>query len=154
MARIALDEHRFTTEASEQEYRGLEAGDILFFPTSPPLVTEEEQRFLLTQRQSGSLIHKNISYRPVEDRLKGVDQKESAELVRVHDIMRSFSSRSIAFMASFLGVMHPPGRLTTQVSDRSRNKAAGFPCIRAMTCCTLTRSRPGRRTATGCCGSS
>ena len=51
MARIALREDRFATEASEQEYRGLESGDILYFPTSPPLVTTEERRFLVTQRQ-------------------------------------------------------------------------------------------------------
>ncbi len=103
MARIALHEDRFATEASEQEYRGLESGDILFFPTSPPLVTAEERRFLVTQRQSGSLVHKNISYRPSEDRLRGVDPKDLAELARVHDIMRAFSARSVAFMASFLG---------------------------------------------------
>ena len=34
MARISLGEDRFATEASRQEYRGLEAGDILYFPTA------------------------------------------------------------------------------------------------------------------------
>ena len=92
-----------TTEASEPEYRCLESGDILFFPASPPLVTEQERRLLVTQRQSGSPVHKNISYRPGEDRLKGVDQAGRAELTRVHEIMRAFSARSVAFMASFLG---------------------------------------------------
>ena len=102
MARIALLEDRFATEATKQEYRGLESGDILFFPTGPLLVTAEERRFLVTQRQSGSLVHKNISYRPSEDKLKGVDPKGQAELAQVHDIMRAFSARSMAFMASFL----------------------------------------------------
>jgi len=102
MARIALQEARVATEASKQEYRSLELGDILFFPTSPTLVTAEERRFLVTQRQSGSLLHKNISYRPSDDRLKGIDRNGQAELARTHKIMRTFSARSVAFMASFL----------------------------------------------------
>jgi hypothetical protein len=102
MARITLREERFATEASEQEYRGLESGDILYFPTAPPLVTAEERAFLVTQKQSQSLIHKNVSYRPLEDRLRGIDQNDRAQLNRVHEIMRGFSNRSIAFMASFL----------------------------------------------------
>ena len=102
VGRIALCEDRFATEAGEQEYRGLKSGDILFFAMSPPLITEEERRFLVTQRQSGLLVHKNISYRPCEDKLKGVDPNNQAELAQVHNIMRAFSARSIAFMASFL----------------------------------------------------
>ena len=102
MARITLREDRFATEASRQEYRGLEAGDILYFPTSPPLVTDEERTFLVTQKQIDGSLYKNISYRPTEGRLRGVDQKDAAQLKRVHEIMRAFSSRSIAFAASFL----------------------------------------------------
>jgi hypothetical protein len=102
MARITLSEDRFATEASHQEYRSLEAGDILYFPTSPPLVSDEERAFLVTQRQIDASFFKNISYRPTEDRLRGVDQKDLGQLKRVHEIMRAFSSRSIAFMASFL----------------------------------------------------
>ncbi len=102
MARITLREDRFATEASRQEYRDLEAGDILYFPTSPPLVTHEERTFLVTQRQIDGSLYKNISYRPSEDQLRGVDQKDAAQLKRVHEIMRAFSSRSIAFAASFL----------------------------------------------------
>jgi hypothetical protein len=102
MARITLREDRFATEASDQEYRSLETGDILFFPTTPPLISDEERSFLVTQRQVDASFYKNISYRPTEDRLKGVDQNDSAQLKRAHEIMRAFSGRSIAFMASFL----------------------------------------------------
>jgi hypothetical protein len=102
MARIALFEERLASEATEQEYRGLESGDILYFPTAPALVTAEERALLVTQRQSQSSIHKNVSYRPSEDRLRGIDQHDQAQLNRVHEIMRGFSNRSIAFMASFL----------------------------------------------------
>src|SRR5262245_56998127 len=103
MARITLGEDRFATEASRQEYQGLEAGDILYFPISPPLINERDRAFLTTQRQIGGSLYKNISYRPTEDRLKGVDQKDVSQRSRVHQIMRAFSARSIAFMTAFLG---------------------------------------------------
>jgi hypothetical protein len=102
MARIVLGPDRFRTEASEQEYRGLEMGDILFFPVSPPLLPEQDRAFLVTQKQVDRSYHKNISFRPVEDRLKGIDQKNGAERARVHEIMRGYSRSAIAFMASFL----------------------------------------------------
>ena len=102
MARITLGEDRIALEASDKEYRSLEAGDILYFPTSPPLVTDEEKAFLVTQKQADASFYKNISYRPTEDRLKGVDQKDTAQWKRAHEIMRAFSTRSIAFMASLL----------------------------------------------------
>jgi 3-deoxy-D-manno-oct-2-ulosonic acid (Kdo) hydroxylase len=102
MARITLREDRFATEARMEEYRGLEAGDILYFPTAPPLVTPEQRAFLVTQRQTDLSIHKNISYRPTDDRLKGLDQKDHSQSNLVHEIMRGFSTRSIAFMASLL----------------------------------------------------
>jgi hypothetical protein len=102
MARITLTEERFGTEASAAEYRSLERGDILFFPVSPPLLSDADGAFLVTQKQVNASYHKNISYRPGEDRLKGVDQADSAERERVHDIMRGYSKCAISFMGGFL----------------------------------------------------
>lgn len=78
------------------------AGDILYFPVSPPLLPDEDRAFLVTQKQVNVSFHKNISYRPLEDRLKGVDQDDSAQRARVHEIMRGYSQRAIAFMGTFL----------------------------------------------------
>jgi hypothetical protein len=103
MARITLREDRFATEASGQEYRALEAGDILYFPVAPRLLEKDEQAFLVTQRQAGGILHKNISYRPRGDRLKGVDRGDPAKARRAHELMRAFSGRAIEFMTSFLG---------------------------------------------------
>jgi 3-deoxy-D-manno-oct-2-ulosonic acid (Kdo) hydroxylase len=102
MARITLGEERFGTEASAAEYRGLERGDILYFPASPPLLPQEARALLVTQKQVNASYHKNISYRPVEDRLKGVDQEDADQRAKVHAIMRDYSQRALAFMASFL----------------------------------------------------
>jgi 3-deoxy-D-manno-oct-2-ulosonic acid (Kdo) hydroxylase len=102
MARITVSEERFATEATEHEYRSLEAGDILFFPVSPPLLPDEDRAFLVTQKQVDASYHKNISYRPLEDRLKGVEQDNLDQWARVHKIMREYSMHAIAFTASFL----------------------------------------------------
>ena len=42
----------------------------------------------MTQKQVEASYHKNISYRPLEDRLKGVEQDDPALRGRVHEIMR------------------------------------------------------------------
>jgi hypothetical protein len=102
MARITLGSERFSTEASRDEYRALESGDILYFPESPPLLTEEDRAFLVTQKQVNARYHKNVSYRPQEDRLKGVDQNDADERARVHEVMRAFSQSAISFIRTLL----------------------------------------------------
>jgi hypothetical protein len=102
MARITMGTERFGTEASEQEYRRLESGDIVYFPVSPPLLSEPDRMFLVTQKQVDAAYHKNISYRPLEDRLKGVDQDDAGQRAQVHDIMKRYSQRAIAFLSAFL----------------------------------------------------
>jgi 3-deoxy-D-manno-oct-2-ulosonic acid (Kdo) hydroxylase len=106
MARITMGEDRFGGEATATEYRGLEEGDILYFPTAPPLVSADERDFLVTQRQIDNSLYKNISYRPADDRIKGVAQNDSAQTKRTHDIMRSFSKRAIAFASTLLKQYH------------------------------------------------
>jgi hypothetical protein len=102
MARITLGQDRFQSEATDQEYLGLELGDILYFPNSPALISAENQSFLVTQKQVDASYHKNVSYRPLEDRLKGVDQDDPAQRDRVHAIMREYSRNSVSFMSSLL----------------------------------------------------
>jgi hypothetical protein len=102
MARITLGTERFRTELSEAEYHSLEAGDILYFPVSPPLLSEEDRAFLVTQKQVDVTYHKNVSYRPIDDRLKGISQDNDEQGARVREIMRRYSRRAISFMATFL----------------------------------------------------
>jgi hypothetical protein len=101
MARITLGVDRFGTEAEVEEYRRLESGDILYFPVSPPLLSEQDRAFLVTQRQSDASFHKNVSYRPTQDRLRGVVQDDQAQRALFHQIMRGYSQRAIAFLTTF-----------------------------------------------------
>ncbi len=101
MARFTIEGDQQNRTASEEQYRRLESGDILYFPNAPFELTSEQRACLLSQRQSDAF-HKNISYRPAEDRLKGVDQKDPVEWERMHQTMRAYSTSAIAFMSSFL----------------------------------------------------
>ncbi len=69
---------------------------------SPPLLSESDRAFLVTQKQVDASYHKNISYRPLEDRLKGIDQDDATQRQRMHEIMRSYSQRAIGFMSTLL----------------------------------------------------
>jgi hypothetical protein len=69
----------------------LEAGQILFFDGMPYDFPQSDRDFLLEQRQSGSRIHKNISYRPAQDLLRGSVSDSKEDMDRLHGIMRHFS---------------------------------------------------------------
>lgn len=102
MARITLEGERPRKPAAVDHYKQLETGDILFFPATPFPLDAEERAFLLAQKQSSASYHKNISYRPASDRLKGVDKQDAAAARRLHEIMRAYSERAVRFMGSFL----------------------------------------------------
>lgn len=79
----------------------LERGEIVFFRQPPFRLASEDREFLVTQKQSGSRLHKNISYRPTEERLRGFSDDE-ANRERVHRIMREYSAEVTRFISQFL----------------------------------------------------
>jgi len=81
----------------------LEAGDILFFPDTPIDISADDLAFLLGHQQVGGAYHKNIAYRPLEDRITGFDSKDSATSERLRGIMRRYSGDVIGFLGGFLG---------------------------------------------------
>ncbi len=78
----------------------LEHGKVLSFRKAPFPFSEDDARFLLSQKQTGSRFHKNISYRPASDVLKGADP--GADRERLHTIVRNFSREVTQFISSFL----------------------------------------------------
>ncbi len=79
----------------------LERGKVLFFSHVPFEFPERDREFLLSQKQTGSRFHKNISYRPTKNLLKGVDE-HSPDREHMVTIMRNFSRNVTAFIAQFL----------------------------------------------------
>jgi len=79
----------------------LEHGKVLFFPTIPFEFTDDDAKFLLSQKHTGSRFHKNISYRPGADVLKGMESG-GRDRERLHEIMRKFSAEVTQFIGKFL----------------------------------------------------
>jgi hypothetical protein len=80
----------------------LEAGQILYFDGIPYDFPQADRDFLLQQRQSGSRIHKNISYRPKQDKLRGTATDSKEDIERLHQIMRHFSSEITGLLTRVL----------------------------------------------------
>jgi 3-deoxy-D-manno-octulosonic acid hydroxylase-like protein len=81
----------------------LEAGDILFFPETPILIPSGDLAFLLGHQQVGGAYHKNIAYRPLENRITGFGAMDSTISDRLRGIMQRYSKDVIGFLQKFLG---------------------------------------------------
>jgi 3-deoxy-D-manno-oct-2-ulosonic acid (Kdo) hydroxylase len=82
----------------------LEAGNILFFSLSPFAIPQDDREFLLGRTQTSSALHKNVAYRPAEDRITGLAKSEELEAARLRLILKNYSQHA----AQFLGELLPP----------------------------------------------
>ena len=80
----------------------LEEGNILFFPETPFELPENDREFLLSQQQSGAAYHKNIAYRPRQDRLTGFSKHGREDQERLRAIMRAYSGSVTQFLSALL----------------------------------------------------
>jgi hypothetical protein len=79
----------------------LEAGRILYFERPPFELPDADREFLTAQKRADSAVHKNVSYRPVADELRGFDG--AAEVTnRLHDVLRRYSNEVVQFVRRFL----------------------------------------------------
>jgi hypothetical protein len=79
----------------------LESGQILFFRELPFHLPAADRDFLLAQEWAELRLHKNVSYRPAEDLLRGVTGNPQT-IERVHAILRNYSAQVIEFLSKFL----------------------------------------------------
>jgi hypothetical protein len=79
----------------------LERGEILFFSEPPFDLPAQDQDFLLAQKWAELRLHKNVSYRPANDVLRGVSG-DAATVKRMQSILRNYSAQVIAFLTKFL----------------------------------------------------
>ena len=84
----------------------LEQGHILFFRELPFSLPQGDREFLIAQSWTELRLHKNVSYRPGEDTLRGVTG-DPETTVRIHNIMRNYSEQVVEFAMKFLS---PYGR--------------------------------------------
>ena len=90
------------TEAPEEQYLALERGNILYFPRTPFALSESEREVLRSTGLSSSSHHKNIAYRPAEDRVTGFDPAAVSDPAKLRTVMRSYSERALAFLWNLL----------------------------------------------------
>jgi hypothetical protein len=82
--------------------RDLEVGHIVFLPRSPIEIPQADREILLGRKQSSSAYHKNIAYRPSEDRVTGLEPGELREAGELRRILQEYSRRSTEFLSYFL----------------------------------------------------
>jgi 3-deoxy-D-manno-oct-2-ulosonic acid (Kdo) hydroxylase len=106
-----LDDNRgIPTTSADPSARGrwlcsqLEAGNILFFARPPFAIPQDDREFLLGQTQTSSALHKNVAYRPAEDRITGLAKSENVEAARLRLILKNYSEHA----TQFLGELLPP----------------------------------------------
>ena len=87
---------------SRQLCAELESGNILFFPNPPFAIPQDDRDFLLGRTQTSSALHKNIAYRPAEDRLTGLAKSEQLEAARLRLILRNYSQSAEKFLSELL----------------------------------------------------
>jgi hypothetical protein len=86
----------------EENYLALERGDILYFPRTPFAFGEEERELLRSTGLSSSSHHKNIAYRPEEDKVTGYDPAAVSDPAKLREVMRTYSERALAFLWKLL----------------------------------------------------
>src|ERR1051326_7776544 len=79
----------------------LERGKILYWPGVPFDFPKADLDFLLAQRPADSRFHKNVSYRPSQDVMRGA-AATGEERNRLHACLRNFSQRIVSFTSSVL----------------------------------------------------
>ncbi len=82
--------------------RRLEQGDILFYPETPFEIAEEDRNTLLNAGQADGNFHKNISYKPVSDRLAGLGTAVPGEEEKVKRALRNYSAAAVQWMREIL----------------------------------------------------
>jgi 3-deoxy-D-manno-oct-2-ulosonic acid (Kdo) hydroxylase len=92
----------YSPEQARRFCSELESGNIVYFPHSPIVLSADDRDFLLGHKQSGSGLHKNIAYRPAEDRVTGLDKTEAAEGSELRRVMRAYSENCSAFLSRLL----------------------------------------------------
>jgi hypothetical protein len=78
----------------------LESGKVLFFDGIPFDLPAAHQDFLLSQRQTASAFHKNISFRPKQKAIRGLSSGSDAN--RLREIMGHYSLEVTRFVYEFL----------------------------------------------------
>jgi 3-deoxy-D-manno-oct-2-ulosonic acid (Kdo) hydroxylase len=100
MASQAVEVKGYAPEQARWYCDQLERGQVLFFREVPFEFPEDDRKFLLSRNAAESRFHKNISYRPARDVVRGF--ADASDRKRLQRVMRQFSQEAARFVAKFL----------------------------------------------------
>ncbi len=100
MAAQAIEVTGYAPEQARWYCDQLERGQVLFFRAVPFDFPDADRKFLLARSTAESRFHKNISYRPASDVVRGSAGGSDRE--RLQRVMRNFSREAAQFVAKFL----------------------------------------------------
>ena len=112
MTTVKVDDYQYpqgwTGEDRSRYYcQQLEEGNIVLFENLPFDLPDSDREFLLSQKQSGFKGHKNVSYRPQQDAIRGAAEDDPKEAQRLHELMRNYSKQVVQFLGRFLAPYAP-----------------------------------------------
>jgi len=81
--------------------RELEAGKILVFSKLPYEFPSDEREFLLSREWNELRLHKNVSYRPDDDVMRGFSGDHGTQ-THLHHVLRNYSMHVVDFLRDFL----------------------------------------------------
>ena len=122
--------------------RELEAGRILYFPKLPYDFPSDEREFLLSRKWNELRLHKNVSYRPADDVLRGFSG-DHGTVTHLHHIVRSYSAHVIGFLRDFLRPYADKWKLDWASFRPLEEEGRDLRCTSATICCTWTPSACG-----------
>src|ERR1700678_3340509 len=79
----------------------LERGDVVLYRETPFDMPAAEREFILSVRLNPEF-HKNIAYKPNDDRISGVAKLDADSVARLHNALRNYSRRMVEFAAQAL----------------------------------------------------
>lgn len=80
----------------------LEQGNIVFLPSSPLAPTYGEAQILSDINRLDTSVHKNIAYKPAQDKLTGLKGVSSTVHHDVHRVLRGHSNKVIEFLRGII----------------------------------------------------
>jgi hypothetical protein len=108
-------------EPREEHYLQLERGDILYFPTTPFPLSEDECDVLRSTSLTGGTLHKNIAYRPASDKVTGFDQSAAHDSKPLREVLRAYSQRALGLIET-IRPRYTPGRRVDFASFRPQEE--------------------------------
>lgn len=117
-----MEANDIASTGSESAAERLERGEVLFYPTAPFALPQDDDLDFLLEQELGSLAHKNISYNPANGKVNGFVRHGDEQVSQLRGIFARFSQAATAWLATLLP-QYPHGWHLDRASFRPQEEA-------------------------------